>query len=265
MSSAIQPAVAFETSALACDLATTDTRKFARRICQAMVLLPLFSLVLLPEYVQGLGDPETKSILYRAAIGPLRVVDGLLLILIAAHVIIGAGSRRTRLHFPRMPAAPGLGFLAAIAMAMMYGWLHGGTNLFFDWRALALGIGIYVVFATWMQSPAEARWAMQLFAGYMALRIGLIYASFLQGGGDEILGLRIPVYDGPTLSAIVFTAVLAWWMSDCASGHGKKAVVDEPLCRRLPAGTAVFSPDVLGGTGRCHSVSINAAEAAARA
>ncbi len=63
---------------------------------------------------------------------------------------------------------------------------------------------------------------MQLFAGYMALRIGLFYASFLQGGGAEILGVRIPVFDGPTLSAVVFTAVLASWMSDCAFGKGGK-------------------------------------------
>lgn len=220
MSSAIQSAIASEEGV---DLSHgLGSRKLARRICQAMVLLPLFSLILLPEYAQGLGDPETKSILYRGTIGPLRMVDALLLIIITAHVILGASSRRIRLHFPRTMAAPGFGFLFAIAFAMFYGWLHDGTNLFFDWRALALGIGMYCVFAMWVQSAADARWAMQLFAGYMALRIGLIYTSFLQGGGDEILGVRIPLFDGPTLSAVVFTAVLASWMSDCAFGIAGK-------------------------------------------
>jgi O-antigen ligase len=218
MSSAIQPAIPFRSSSWAFHNCEPGSRRLAWRACQAMVLLPLFSLILLPEYVQGMGDPETKSILYRGAIGPLRLVDGLLLLIITAHLIVGASSRRVRLHFPRSLAAPGLVFLAAIATAMIYGWLQGGTNLFFDWRALALGIGMYVVFAMWVQTLAEARWAMQLFAGYMALRIGLILASFLKGGGDTIMGLRIPVFDGPTLSAIVFTAVLALWISDCAHG-----------------------------------------------
>ena len=115
-----------------------------------------------------------------------------------------------------------MGFLAAIALSMIYGWMQGGTNLFFDWRALALGLGLYVVFVTWVPTPEEARSAMQLFAGYMALRIGLIYAAFFSGGGDTIVGVRIPVFDGPTLSAIVFTAVLALWKSDCAHGWRQK-------------------------------------------
>ena len=111
--------------------------------------------------------------------------------------------------FPRELAAPGLGFLGTIAIAMLYGRLHGGTNLFFDWRALAFGVGIYVVFAMWVQTPAEARWAMFLFAGYMAARICCIYVSFLRGGGDVIVGVRIPVFDGPTCRPLCFTAILA--------------------------------------------------------
>ncbi len=182
-----------------------------------MVLMPLFSLILLPEYVQGLGDPESKSILYRASVGPLRMLDLLLLAIIAAHGVAWASSRRLRVSMPRSLVAPGLGFLAAIALAMVYGLLHGGVNLFFDWRALALGIGMYGVFALWVQTAERARWAMVLFAAYMGLRIVLMYALFLRGGGDVIVGVRVPVFDGPTLSAIVFTAVLALWMSDASN------------------------------------------------
>jgi len=222
MSSPLQLAITFAESEWAGSTARADTRNLARRWCQAMVLLPLFSLVLLPEYVQGLGDPESKSILYGATIGPLRLVDAMLLGVIAVHGIVWTSSRRLKLHFPRSLRAPGLGFLAAIGVAMTYGWLHGGTNLFFDWRALALGIGVYGVFAMWVQTPEEARSALHLFAGYMALRIGMIYASFLGGGGDVIVGVRIPVFDGPTLSAIVFTAVLASWMSDCANSRWRQ-------------------------------------------
>jgi hypothetical protein len=203
-------------------LGEAESRPLARRVCQAMVLLPLFSLILLPEYLQGVGDPETKSILYRETIGPLRMVDVVLLGIVAVHGVVWATSRRLRLYFPQTLTVPGLGFLIATGLAMGYGWMHGGTNLFFDWRALALGIGLYGVFAMWVQTPREAQWAMHLFAAYMALRIGLTYASFLSGGGDVIVGVRIPIFDGPTLSALVFTAVLALWMSDCATGTVRK-------------------------------------------
>jgi O-antigen ligase len=198
--------------------ANVDLRRFAQRVCQAIVLLPLFGLILLPEYVQGLGDPETKSVLYRATIGPLRMVDALLLALIAGHVVVWASSRRMRVEFPRELRLPGIGFLAAIALAMAFGALCGGTNLFFDWRALALGMGLFGVFALWLQSAQQALWAVELFAGFMTVGIAMIYAEFLRGGGDWILGVRIPVYDGPTISVLAFTAILAVCL--CAAARG---------------------------------------------
>lgn len=196
-------------------------RKLARQICQAVALLPMFSLILLPEYVQGLGDPESKSALYRVTLGPLRMIDILVLGLIAVHGVAWAGSRRMRLRVPRELVFPGLGFMAAIAIAMIYGGLHGGDNLFFDWRALALGVGLYVVFAMWVQSPAEADWAVRLFAGFMALRVGLIFIDFARDGGDVVVGVRIPVFDGPTLSAIVFAAILGLCLCDASSRRGR--------------------------------------------
>jgi hypothetical protein len=191
-------------------------RTLALRLTQAMVLLPLFALILLPEYVQGLGDLESKSILYRLTFGPLRMVDGLLLGLIAVHVIARACSRKIRVGIPKELALPGLGFLLSIASGVLYGALNGGENLFFDWRALALGCGLYVVFALWSQTDTQARWASSLFAGYMAICIALLWIAFLRGGGDVLVGVRIPVFDGPTLSAVVFVALYALCASDDA-------------------------------------------------
>ena len=224
MSSAAQPNVPFGSFVTGAAVARVGNRQLARRICQAMALLPLFSLILLPEYVQGLGDPETKSVLYRATFGPLRLVDVLLLGLIAVHGVAWASSRRLRVSLPGELVLPGLGFLAAIAIAMIYGALHGGANLFFDWRALALGVGLYGVFALWTQTSEEADWAARMFAGYLALRMAWICVDFARGGGDVIVGVRILVFDGPTLSAIVFVAVLALCMSDAAGDRG-----DDPL------------------------------------
>ena len=221
MSFAAQASLQIQGLATGIEIAGAGYRRSARRICQALILLPLFSLVLLPEYVQGLGDPGSKSSLYRVTLGPLRIVDLLLLGLIAAHGVAWASSRRLRVSVPRELALPGLGFMAAIAFAMIYGWLQGGDNLFFDWRALALGVGLYGVFGMWVQSEEEAGWAVQLFAGYIALRVSLIFVDFARGGGDVIVGVRIPVFDGPTLSAAVFAAVLALCLSDTSASRGR--------------------------------------------
>ncbi len=193
-------------------------RGWARQVCLTIALLPMFCLILLPEYVQGMGDPETKSILYRATFGPLRLVDVLLLGLIAAHAVAWAGSRRLHLEIPQGLPLPGTGFVAAIALAVIYGALQGGVNLFFDWRALALGIGLYGVLVMWLSNAHSVEWAVRLFAGFMALRIAWILADFFTGGGDLLVGVRIPVFDGPILSAVVFTALLSSCLADVAPG-----------------------------------------------
>lgn len=187
----------------------SGTRVWAQRLLQTAVLLPVLALVVIPEYAQTLVDAEAKSILYRATLGPLRLVDALLLVVIAVHVAAWAGSRRMHVHFPRSLMAPGIGFVAAITLAMVYGTLYGGSNLFFDWRALALGMGCYVVLSLWLQTREQVEWAVVVLAAMMAVRMGSLYAGYLGGGGDVIVGMRVLVYDGPTLSAMVFVGLLA--------------------------------------------------------
>ena len=46
--------------------------------------------------------------------------------------------------------------------------------------------------------------------------MALLWAEFLRGGGDVLVGVRIPVFDGPTLSAVVFLALFALCASDDA-------------------------------------------------
>jgi O-antigen ligase len=61
-----------------------------------------------------------------------------------------------------------------------------------------------------------------LFAAFMVIRIAFIYLQFLRGGGDTLVGIRIPVFDGPTLSAVVFTALLALCVSEAAADRSAK-------------------------------------------
>jgi hypothetical protein len=74
----------------------------------------------------------------------------------------------------------------------------------------------------WMQTAEDTRPAILLFAGFLAVRIAFVYWRFLRGGGDMLVGIRIPLFDGPTLSAVGFTGVLALSLSDAAANRWGK-------------------------------------------
>ena len=183
-------------------------RKWAYRALRAVVLCALFSVILLPEFSRDGG--EATSALYSRLAGGFRFIDVLLLLLVLGHVVGLACLRGERLHFPRALASPGVAFAGCIAVAMAYGASRGGSNFFFDWRGLALGIGLYFVWVSWMQGALEVEAVARVFIAYMGLRIGLISLLYLTGHRDTLLGVSIPVFDGPTLSCMVFAAVLAF-------------------------------------------------------
>ena len=166
-------------------------------------------MIFLPEFVRQGGD-TTVSFLYAKVAGGFRLVDLAIVALVALHVVALACSRRKTAHFPLVLAVPGIAFLVCIVSAVLYGHSREGTNLFFDWRALALGIGLYFVWVFWMQNAHEIRGAILLFAIYMSARLGLLLVLYLFGDRETLLGVPITIFDGPALSAIVFTALLAF-------------------------------------------------------
>ncbi len=139
----------------------------------------------------------------------MRFIDLGIIGLVVSHVAALACSRRKSDLFPAGPGASGSAFLACIVSGIWYGRLHGGTNFFFDWRALALGIGLYFVWAVWIQTASELNRAVHIFAVYMAVRIVVLYALHLAGFRETLAGVPIPTFDGPAVSSIVFTALLA--------------------------------------------------------
>ena len=169
----------------------------------------LFSVIFLPEFPHG-DQGAAGSFVYSKAAAGFRFIDVAILLLVLGHVAARACSRKRSLRFPRALALPGAAFLLCIGTGIGYGQLRGGANFFFDWRALALGIGLYFVWAFWMQTPFDVQSAARLFAVYMAARIAFLYLLYLTGRGETLLGLTIPTFDGPTLSAIVFTALLGF-------------------------------------------------------
>lgn len=200
------------------------TRQLATGLLRTLILCSLFSLMLLPEYVQGTADPSTKSLLYSVIFGGLRLVDLTLLAAVALHAIALAASRAQLLRFPRGPAYALLVLTFITILGLVRGALNGGTNLFFDWRAAALGAGLYIVYSFWIRTPAHARHAVNLFVLYMGVRIMVLLCSYFAGSGEVLLGVRTPLFDGPSLSAFGCAGLIALGRACVTESRWRKAL-----------------------------------------
>jgi O-Antigen ligase len=187
---------------------------WAFRLGRAAVLCLLFSVPFLPEFAHTSTD--TISPLYDKAAGSFRHIDLALLTVAALHVLALGCLRHKRVRFPRALALPGAAFLGCIAVAIFYGARHGGSKFFFDWRGLALGIALFFVWSFWLQCADDVAAAARVFLCYAGIRILIIFVMYLFGQRDTLLNVTIPVFDGPELSAIVFTGLLAFALLDKA-------------------------------------------------
>jgi len=187
---------------------TRERRRSAYRICRALLFCALLSIVTLPEFPRQ--GAETQSAIYSKLAAGFRYIDVILLLLAMSHIVAVFCLRDKRLRFPRALVAPGLAFLACIAVAIAYGARHGGANFFFDWRGLALGTGLYVVWSCWLPHPDDVAEVLQLFLSYMGVRLVLLFVFYLSGEQDNLAGVSIPIFDGPVLSSTVFTGLLAF-------------------------------------------------------
>ena len=188
-------------------IASWESRQWAVTCCRGLLFCLLFSVILVPEFSRD--GTTAGSWLYAKAVGSFRFLDLGIIFLVLGHIAALFCSRRMAIYFPRVLVLPGLAFLACIVSGIWYGSLRGGTNFFFDWRALALGIGLYFVWAVWIQTKSDFNSAVHIFAIYMAVRIVVLCAIHVAGYGETLAGVPIPTFDGPAVSAIVFTALLA--------------------------------------------------------
>ena len=189
------------------------SRPMGVSLLRGLLFCLLFSIIFAPEFSRE-GVVAADSVIYAKAAGGFRFIDLLILGLTSAHILGIACLRRTALSFPRPLLLPSLAFFICIAVAIVYGSSHGGENFFFDWRGLALGVSMYPVWAFWLQSYEDVAFAMRVFLIYTAGRISLLYVLFAAGYCDTLLGVAIPVFDGPILSCIVFAALLAFSYQD---------------------------------------------------
>jgi hypothetical protein len=188
-------------------------RRAIVRVTRAAVLCSLLLLIFIAEYSQGTGGTTSKSFLYSPLAGGFRVIDVAVLVLALAHGF-ALGCRRERgSRFPRKLGLLMAGFGIAIGISLVYGFERGGQNLFFDWRAMALGVAFYVIYRFWIQDPADVRSAVFLFGTVAAAHIAILFLAYAQGRGSSLLGLRVPLFDGPSLSALVFVSILGLALS----------------------------------------------------
>jgi O-antigen ligase len=209
MNTLCNPALSYHGTRRPDTVASSNSCFWAVGCWRSLVFCTLFSVVFLPEFLHQ-GNDSASCFVYAKAAAGFRFVDLGILALVLLHLAAVACSRKEVMHLPRELVLPGLVFLLCIAAGIGYGHLHGGTSLFFDWRALALGAGLYFVWAFWIRTPADVQGAVRLFGIYMAVRVALLYALYLTGRGETLLGVPIPMFDGPAVSAIVFTALLAF-------------------------------------------------------
>jgi O-Antigen ligase len=193
-----------------------EPRNWAVSSWRALLCCGLLSIIFIPEFSRD-GSGNTCSPLYAKAVAGFRFVDLAIFILVFCHIVALGCSRNKIVRLPRSLALPGLAFLVCTAIAVVRGSLRGGSNFFFDWRGLALGVGLYFVWSFWMQKPCDRELAVRWFAVYMAVRIALLYVFYAAGYRDTLLGVSIPIFDGPALSCIVFTGLLAFRYQESAN------------------------------------------------
>ena len=188
---------------------------------QFLIFCALFSVMFLPEFIRE-GPASDSYWLYRKAVGGFRMVDLGIVALIIVHAAAVVSSRQISVSFPRPLFLPGVAFAACIATAISYGVMQGGTNFFFDWRGLALGTALYLVWAVWMQTPSAIAAGIRIFAACVAIRLALLYLQYMRGPRETLLGVPIPTFDGPSISALVFAALLALWAQETTADRLQK-------------------------------------------
>lgn len=183
----------------------------ARRSPFGWALFLLLFSVIVPREAAGI-DSDSPSWLYLKAFGDLRWIDVVVFGALGFVASLRIGSNRFfRLHAPKDMGRWAVLMSLAILLAMVHGSLAGGTELFFDWQGLALGAAFMLVLYQVVRTrPDAVRAAAFALIAVLVGRAAYQLATFFAGTtGVTLQGVRIPVFDGPTLSNTVFVVIAA--------------------------------------------------------
>ncbi len=177
-------------------------------VLRRVVVTSIWILLLFREY----SNPEGPySPLYDKALGQFRWIDLLVISAAYVHLAVILVARRTIPRLPAMVRYPLWLFFGALAVALGRGALAGGSELFYEWRNIVLGIGLAIVWSYWITSVAALQEAIVSFSVVMGAKIFYALGSYaLAGGlmGAAVPGVATPIFDGPTLSAVTLAALL---------------------------------------------------------
>ena len=164
-----------------------------------LILLGLLGLVLFSREYSGPDGPPSP--LYAKHIFGFRLVD-VLILFISSSLFLIVSQRRLKVwgKLARATAVPLLLFGVAILLSIIYGFMHGGTQLFYEWRDLALGFLLGSAFRSCLRRNNLFSVAHGLFALVSLHSLALMVRWFLLGGVPPYNG---PVFDGPTLDNAV--------------------------------------------------------------
>lgn len=179
----------------------------------AVTGMALAAVTLLREYATPIGEAPFAG--YSAVPGAagLRWVDMLVVLAWTSAIVFGSRSRFRSWRVPRRIGGALLTlFLAAVLLALANGVTQGAEDLFFDLRPII----VFLMLAGTLRRIASTRASLgSLIAAYSAalsLAALVHLVLYLLGGGVSLslLGGRVPVFDGPTLSAYSFAAIAAF-------------------------------------------------------
>ncbi|MBI4874642.1 MAG: O-antigen ligase family protein [Acidobacteria bacterium] len=174
------------------------------RLLPALLVLPL---LFLREYRAPL---EEASRIYDRIGDSFRLADVFLLSVCVLVLLLRPKVAET-LPLPRSVRLSGLGAGFALCVALAYGFSNGGSEFFYDWRAIVLGTAVAVVVRRSIPNlTGTAAWQFWLL-GSCGLFATYTLADFFTGGGVPSLdtGGLIPLSDGAALSVLCVSAVLA--------------------------------------------------------
>ena len=185
-------------------------RKARRSPFGWVLFLVLFSLII-PREAAGI-DSASPAWIYLKAFGDFRWIDVIVFGVLGFVAALRIGSDRFfKLHAPKDMGRWSVLLGLAIVLSMVHGSLAGGTELFFDWQGLAVGVAFMLVLYQLVRTrPGAVRVAAFALIAVLVARAAYQLATFVAGTtGVTLQGVRIPVFDGPTLSNTVFVLIAA--------------------------------------------------------
>lgn len=168
--------------------------------------IPLFFLVLLGSvlYSREFPGPDgPATLIYSHFLLGFRWIDVILFVSsLFFTVLICMLKKRSKFWgiIGKQLAMPTFLFFVSVFISMLYGIIHGGKNIFYEWRAIILGLITGSAFRAFLNIRNLYKVAYTIFWLISTHSLFLLIKWISSGGVPPFNG---PIFDGPTLSNAV--------------------------------------------------------------